>query len=457
MGIRAAAAALGVCLGLLGWTGIERANNAHSQSLPASMSTVAGQQEELSSFDWRSSRVVTPVRSQKGCAAGWAFAATAMLESAVARDTGRQVNLSEQYLLNCGGPDYTCRQGGWGALDLFQSVYLPPQTAPGAVLESALPYRGVSAACKRAYTHPYRIDRWGFVNSEGASVEEIKQALLEYGPLAASLCAGPVFQAYRSGVYDSDESALCDRQGQATNHAVLITGWDDLRGCWRIKNSWGTGWGQGGFGCARYGVSRIGLDALYLVYRSAPGKPALLQPGSGAVIRAGPPRFTWKAAAGHADGYQIQLARDAAFGDLLLEDMVDGPAYTPLTELPADARIYWRVRAWRGPLEEVLYGPWSAARSIRTLPPIPAPLRPLDLTVDSLRPVFEWEGSGQRYDIQIARTETCGRALRSASVSTASYTPGANLPRASALFWRVRARGKYGASPWSACTPFWTP
>ena len=42
---------------------------------------------------------------------------------------------------------------------------------------------------------------------------------------------------YRSGVFTN-----C---GKSINHAVLLVG--IVGGNWKIKNSWGTGWGESGF------------------------------------------------------------------------------------------------------------------------------------------------------------------------------------------------------------------
>lgn len=39
-------------------------------------------------------------------------------------------------------------------------------------------------------------------------------------------------------------------------HAMLVVGYDDSRGAFRVINSWGTGWGDGGFGWISYGAFR---------------------------------------------------------------------------------------------------------------------------------------------------------------------------------------------------------
>ena len=60
------------------------------------------------SLDWRNNggNFVTPVRDQGGCGSCWAFASTAGLESSalIANQTpGKDLNLSEQVLISCGG------------------------------------------------------------------------------------------------------------------------------------------------------------------------------------------------------------------------------------------------------------------------------------------------------------------------------------------------------------------
>jgi hypothetical protein len=80
-----------------------------------------------------------------------------------------------------------------------------------------------------------------------SSTDNFKWALKEYGPVAVVLKAPDDWYYYRSGVY----SPVTD-VGWA-NHAVLLVGWDDSDGCWFIKNSWGSGWGENGYARVKYG------------------------------------------------------------------------------------------------------------------------------------------------------------------------------------------------------------
>ncbi|EER15163.1 cathepsin L, putative [Perkinsus marinus ATCC 50983] len=69
------------------------------------------------------------------------------------------------------------------------------------------------------------------------------------GPVSTLICGmSGVFQNYKSGIIKGD---VC---GNFPTHAVLVVGYD--RGhdpYYRIKNSWGTKWGE-------YGYARIVID-----------------------------------------------------------------------------------------------------------------------------------------------------------------------------------------------------
>jgi hypothetical protein len=58
-----------------------------------------------------------------------------------------------------------------------------------------------------------------------------------------------------------------------TNHIVALVGWDDTvkhkkgSGVWVLRNSWGTGWGDGGYAQWAYGMASIEEDATYVIYQ----------------------------------------------------------------------------------------------------------------------------------------------------------------------------------------------
>lgn len=82
--------------------------------------------------------------------------------------------------------------------------------------------------------YPNRISTYARVKT----VEEIKQALMNYGPVVVSM---PWYKDYKlkNGVYTYPE-----KPEKSGGHCVIIYGWD--RRGWLVQNSWGKYWGQSG-------------------------------------------------------------------------------------------------------------------------------------------------------------------------------------------------------------------
>ena len=93
-------------------------------------------------------------------------------------------------------------------------------------------------------------------------MDEIKRAIMDYGPIAVGIRVGNAFLAYTGGIFNLDETG-------EVNHAVALVGWDDNqgeRGVWILRNSWGTGWGEAGYMHIEYGTSQVGYAANYIVF-----------------------------------------------------------------------------------------------------------------------------------------------------------------------------------------------
>jgi hypothetical protein len=54
------------------------------------------------------------------------------------------------------------------------------------------------------------------------------------------------------------------------NHGVTLVGWDDNKKAWRIRNSWGDGWGESGFMWIAYNCNKIGYGASWVQAELAP-------------------------------------------------------------------------------------------------------------------------------------------------------------------------------------------
>ncbi len=250
--------------------------------------------------------IVTPVRDQGGCGDCWAFGVTAALETAVLRENGNYqgttnttLALSEEQVLSCTGPtDFVfgitisgdnCN----GGLSPSAANYTQ---AHSIVTNSGWPYAGTleSNECSKYQDESslFRAKDWGWVCDPGAggilgdlavltgiqsscltpSNQAIKQAIVDHGSVAATFnvggdCTGdanqPPFCDYTGGVFD-------ENNGQhylsvpVVDHVIQIIGWDDTQGAWRIKNSWGTNWGEQGFAWIAYDTSNIGSYSVWV-------------------------------------------------------------------------------------------------------------------------------------------------------------------------------------------------
>jgi len=226
------------------------------------------------SYDWRAHGGVTAVKDQGSCGSCWAFATVAPLESQIKAKCGTEENLSEQYLVSCNLNGWGC-SGGWFAHDYHLSLARSGDE-PGAVLESIFPYVAANATCQGPYDHPNQLISWSYVASSYGvpTAAAIKQAIYDYGPVAAAVCVGSHFTSYGSGIYDYNESCSGD-----VNHAITLVGWVDDpgpdNGYWILKNSWAPSWGEQGYMRIRYGVSKVGYAANYVEYTGCAERPRL--------------------------------------------------------------------------------------------------------------------------------------------------------------------------------------
>jgi cathepsin L len=207
------------------------------------------------SFDWRNLNKVTPVRNQGACGSCWAFAALGAYEGNNLIRNNAQADASEQHIVNWGNAG-SCSGGWWAkAFDFLINN--------GTATESTVPYTASNNAYNSNVSTPYRSIAWGYVKADGGipTVAAMKQAMCKHGPLTVAVRVTPAFQAYTGGVFNEQSTG-------AINHGVTLIGWDDNKGAWLIKNSWGTGWGDNGYMWISYNSNRIGYGAAWTQARS---------------------------------------------------------------------------------------------------------------------------------------------------------------------------------------------
>jgi C1A family cysteine protease len=198
----------------------------------------------------------TPIKNQASCGSCWAFSTIAGLEAAIKFKNGATYDLSEQHLVSCNDYGWGC-SGGFFAFDMIMSP-------AGAILESCFPYVALDTACSPSCTTPtFPVAHWQYIATSTTvpTVDAIKNAIYTYGSVSAAVYVDRYFQAYKSGTFTT-----CKKKVSSVNHAIILCGWDDARGAWLLKNSWGTSWGEAGFMWMKYGCNRVGHGACYCTY-----------------------------------------------------------------------------------------------------------------------------------------------------------------------------------------------
>lgn len=175
--------------------------------------------------DWVAAGAVTGVKNQASCGSCWAFSATGALEGLSKIAYGTLQSFSEQQLVDCSG-SYGNQACNGGLMDnAFKFV-----RDKGITSESAYPYKAVKGTCTIA-TGAFKIS--GYTDDKGCTA--LTNALTGR-PVAVAVDATN-WSTYKSGVFNNCATGL--------NHGVLLVG--TVGGAWRVKNSWGTGWGESGF------------------------------------------------------------------------------------------------------------------------------------------------------------------------------------------------------------------
>jgi hypothetical protein len=82
--------------------------------------------------------------------------------------------------------------------------------------------------------------------------------------LLAGMAVFNDFFAYSSGVYTKTAGS-----GLAGYHCITVVGYDDAQQCWILKNSWGAGWGDGGYVRIKYGQADVLIDTSWSFYSVA--------------------------------------------------------------------------------------------------------------------------------------------------------------------------------------------
>ena len=212
------------------------------------------------SFNWMEKGVLGPIKNQQSCGSCWAFSTIGNIEGLWAIKTGENLVLSEQFLVDCDTNDSGCRGG------LMERTFSWLKQNGGLMLEADYPYVGIDQNChddKSKYVEGLDItgyQKLGKSTSTFSPVDEdeVRDFLLETGPLAIALNASPL-RTYTGGIADYTRSQ-CSPSGM--NHAVVLVGYGTENGLdyWIVRNSWGATWGEEGFFRIARGKGTCGIN-----------------------------------------------------------------------------------------------------------------------------------------------------------------------------------------------------
>eukprot|EP00584_Thalassiosira_punctigera_P000567 CAMPEP_0172527430 /NCGR_PEP_ID=MMETSP1067-20121228/2116_1 /TAXON_ID=265564 ORGANISM="Thalassiosira punctigera, Strain Tpunct2005C2" /NCGR_SAMPLE_ID=MMETSP1067 /ASSEMBLY_ACC=CAM_ASM_000444 /LENGTH=375 /DNA_ID=CAMNT_0013311167 /DNA_START=44 /DNA_END=1174 /DNA_ORIENTATION=- len=229
------------------------------------------------------------------CGSCWAHGAISSLMDRIkiARNgEGHDINLSIQFVLNCGAGTAGSCHGGYhtGAYEMIHQMgYIPFETCQPYLACSAESQEGfcpqIDTTCSAIntcrtcsgfsdsggecveldYFPNATVAEYGEVgddllstfDSQATHVHKIKSEIYSRGPVATTINATPL-RDYEGGILD-DESA-----STRTNHIVSIVGFgkdpETGKDYWIIRNSWGEYWGEMGFARIVAGKNMMGIE-----------------------------------------------------------------------------------------------------------------------------------------------------------------------------------------------------
>ena len=200
------------------------------------------------------------------------YASAAVFASSLCLNSGRapvgNVLVSVQQSVDCCGcGDYTNGANPGSVASWFTSGTPVCNDMDDPVL-------GVTSTCPSncsgglSYTGAGMTSVYSFGNTLG---EWYQASLIMNGPLSITLNLFTEYQYYSGGVYSPSAGAVV-----WGTHSVALVGWGVDAGVpyWTIQNSWGSGWGEGGFGRILRGSDVMGIETYEAYALDVPGTTA---------------------------------------------------------------------------------------------------------------------------------------------------------------------------------------
>jgi C1A family cysteine protease len=170
------------------------------------------------------------------------------------RTLGTNYILGEEQIIQCDKTSQGCN-GGW-----TEHAYDYVKNAGGLETEAAYPYtsyQGVTGSCKANKSlFVVKVKSYSTISGEANMASYVQST----GPLSVCLDAS-TWSTYTGGVMTA---ATC---GNSVDHCVQAVGVDTTAGYWKVRNQWGTSWGEAGFIQLAYGTNTCDItnDPTYVV------------------------------------------------------------------------------------------------------------------------------------------------------------------------------------------------
>jgi C1A family cysteine protease len=189
----------------------------------------------VASFDWGTKGATTPVKNQGQCGSCWAFSATENIESVYFLAGHPLPVLGPQQIVDCDTADYGCN-GGW-PYNAYQYI----MSAGGQDTEATYPYTAQDGSCKANQPGKIigaKLSNWKQITS---NENQIQSLLTTTSPFSICVDASQWY-LYQGGILTANQC------GGGVDHCVQLVGFDTSgTPAWKVRNSWGTSWGESGF------------------------------------------------------------------------------------------------------------------------------------------------------------------------------------------------------------------